>query len=85
MNYIGQDEDILSYAMLPQVAEKFLMQSFIDRQKTSAENPPLSTKEIDSEVIAAISAAINKVSNREGKAYRITNISRLGNQQTQNR
>lgn len=66
MNYIGQDEDILSYAMLPQVAEKFLKQSFIDSQKSSAENPLLSTKKIDSEVIAAISAAINEMSNREG-------------------
>ncbi len=85
--YIEQDEDVLSYAMLPQVAEKFFKQRIEDRQKASAENEPKAqaTNGINPEVVAAISAVINEMGKRDGKQYAVGNISRLNNQQAQNR
>ena len=77
--YIEQDEDILSYAMLPQVAEKFFKQRIEDRQKASADSGK-SAGDINPEVVAAISAAINEIGKQEGKQYSIGNISRINNQ-----
>ncbi|MHB8064437.1 MAG: hypothetical protein ACYDG2_17695, partial [Ruminiclostridium sp.] len=78
---------VLSYAMLPQVAEKFFKQRIEDRQKSSisvenAQKAPVFDG-ISPEVVAAISAAIVEMGKRDGKQYSIANISRLGNQQNQ--
>lgn len=78
--YVEQEEDVLSYAMLPQVAEKFFKQRIEDRQKAAA--PAQSTADgINPEVVAAISAAVNEMGIRDGRQYAIGNISRLGNNQ----
>jgi len=86
--YIEQDEDVLSYAMLPQVAEKFFKQRIEDRQKVliSAVNAPKAANEINPEVVAAISAVVAEMGKKAGKRYSVGNISRLDNQQhNQNR
>ncbi|HEY5587268.1 MAG TPA: oxaloacetate decarboxylase subunit alpha [Ruminiclostridium sp.] len=84
-DYIEQDEDVLSYAMLPQVAEKFFKQRIEDRLKASTVKEPKLADEINPEVVAAISAAIYEIGKRDGKQYSVGNISRLNNQQNQNR
>jgi len=86
-DYIEQDEDVLSYGMLPQVAEKFFKQRIEDRQKASTENEhkTKTADGIDPEVVAAISAVIYEMGMREGKQYSVGNISRLGSQHNQNR
>lgn len=78
-DYIEQDEDVLSYAMLPQVAEKFFKQRIEDRNKATAP----ASEEIKPEVVAAISAVVNEMGERDGTQYRIGNISKLN--QNQNR
>ncbi|ACL76087.1 oxaloacetate decarboxylase subunit alpha [Ruminiclostridium cellulolyticum] len=78
-DYIEQDEDVLSYAMLPQVAEKFFKQRIEDRNKATAP----ASDEIKPEVVAAISAVVNEMGERDGTQYRIGNISKLN--QNQNR
>ncbi len=77
--YIEQDEDVLSYAMLPQVAEKFFKKRIEDRNKTTAP----AEDGIKPEVVAAISAVVNEMSKRDGTQYRIGNISKIN--QNQNR
>jgi oxaloacetate decarboxylase alpha subunit len=84
--YIEQDEDVLSYAMLPQVAEKFFKQRIEDRKKpASDENEQTASSDINPEVVAAISGAVYEMGVRDGKNYSIQNISRLNDQQAQNR
>ncbi len=78
-DYIEQDEDILSYAMLPQVAEKFFKQRIEDRNKATA----TAADGIKPEVVAAISAVVNEMGERDGREYRIGNISKIN--QNQNR
>lgn len=82
--YIEQDEDILSYAMLPQVAEKFFKQRIEDRENANKSNSK-SADGINPEVVAAISAAVNEIGKQEGKQFSIGNISRIDSQQSQNR
>ncbi len=81
-DYIEQDEDVLSYAMLPQVAEKFFKQRIEDRKKaeTSAENTQKANGDINPEVVAAISAAVCEMGKRDGKDYYVGNITQLNNQ-----
>ncbi len=77
--YIEQDEDVLSYAMLPQVAEKFFKKRIEDRNKTTAP----AADGIKPEVVAVISAVVNEMGKREGTQYKIGNISKIN--QNQNR
>jgi oxaloacetate decarboxylase alpha subunit len=78
--YIEQDEDVLSYALLPQVAEKFF------KQRSEETAPAAKVNEgINPEVVAAISAAVNEMGKKDGKQYAVGNISRLSNEQYQNR
>jgi oxaloacetate decarboxylase alpha subunit len=81
-DYIEQDEDILSYAMLPQVAEKFFKQRIEDRKKaeTPSENAQKANGDINPEVVAAISAAVCEMGKRDGKDYYVGNITQLSNQ-----
>ncbi|EGD48740.1 Conserved carboxylase region [Ruminiclostridium papyrosolvens DSM 2782] len=79
-DYIEQDEDILSYAMLPQVAEKFFKQRIEDRNKAAA---PAAPAGINPEVVAAISAVVNEMGERDGREYRVGNIYKIN--QNQNR
>lgn len=82
-DYIEQDEDVLSYAMLPQVAEKFFKQRIEDRKKpspTDADNAQKSNGGINPEVVAAISAAVHEMGVKDGKQYCVGNITRLDNQ-----
>jgi oxaloacetate decarboxylase alpha subunit len=81
-DYIEQEEDVLSYAMYPQVAEKFFMQRIEDK-KNAAKDSPKAADGIKPEVVAAISAAVNEMGARDGVQYSIGNISRLN--QNQNR
>ncbi len=78
-DYIEQDEDVLSYAMLPQVAEKFFKQRIEDRNKATAP----AADGIKPEVVAAISAVVNDMGERDGTQYRVGNISKIN--QNQNR
>ena len=78
---IEQDEDILSYALLPQVAEKFFNYRKEQRSK-QPENTSLNKN--DSEVAAVISAAVATIAEQDGTQYSITNISR-SNDSVQNR
>ena len=78
---IEQDEDILSYALLPQVAEKFFNYRKEQRSK-QPENTSLNKN--DSEVAAVISAAVATIAEQDGTQYSITNISR-SNDSAQNR
>ncbi|PYG87583.1 oxaloacetate decarboxylase alpha subunit [Ruminiclostridium sufflavum DSM 19573] len=80
-DFLEQEEDVLSYAMLPQVAEKFFKQRIEDRQKSeAAKNAPKAKGDINPEVVAAISAAVSEIGKRDGKQYCVGNISRINNQ-----
>lgn len=57
--YIEQDEDVLSYALLPQVAEKFFKGRIEKRNKVEEVKS-------DDEVIAVISAAVNSLNTAPG-------------------
>lgn len=81
--YIEQDEDVLSYALLPQVAEKFFKQRIEDRK--AAQNPvsaSSATKDgISPQVVAVISAAVADMGAQEGRQYAVGNITRLDESQ----
>ncbi len=66
-DYIEQDEDILSYALFPAVAEKFFK-----HRKSVAEG----TSD-DDEIIAAITAAITAIGEEEGKDLVVTSFSKV--------
>ena len=75
--YIEQDEDVLSYALFPQVAEKFFINRKEERVKAAqkAEEKPSQSK--NDEVVAAISAAIASLSEEAGVNYVVTSIKRV--------
>lgn len=67
-DYIEQDEDVLSFALLTQVAEKFF------KGRIEKRNPVVEAKN-DNDVIAVISAAVNSFNTKPGcklvvKSYR---------------
>jgi oxaloacetate decarboxylase (Na+ extruding) subunit alpha len=86
-DYITQEEDILTYALLPQVAEKFfklrkegkLGMPEVEQPKAVAVAQPTKTQvqENDDEVVAVISAAIASIEAEEGTKYAINNIQRV--------
>ncbi len=78
---IEQDEDVLSYALLPQVAEKFF--NFRKEQRSKQLEDTSQNKNVD-EVAAVISAAVATIAEQDGTQYSITNISR-SNESAQNR
>lgn len=78
---IEQDEDVLSYALLPQVAEKFF--NFRKEQRSKQLEDTSQNKNGD-EVAAVISAAVATIAEQDGTQYSITNISR-SNDSAQNR
>ncbi|HEX9062489.1 MAG TPA: oxaloacetate decarboxylase subunit alpha, partial [Clostridia bacterium] len=67
--YIEQDEDVLSYALLPQVAEKFFKNRIEKRNKPEQ-------KEDDAEVMAAISAAVASMDVEEGCRLQVSSVKR---------
>jgi oxaloacetate decarboxylase alpha subunit len=79
VEYIQQEEDVLSYALLPQVAENFFK---LRKEGFPAPAPaPAPAKEAPSEktkngeeVVAAISAAVAAIGEEEGVMYDITSI-----------
>ena len=83
--YITQDEDVLTYALLPQVAEKFfklrkegkLGQPEAEKPKVAAVTEPAPAQENDDEVVAVISAAIASIEAEEGTKYSINRIQRV--------
>lgn len=79
IEYIQQEEDVLSYALLPQVAENFF------KMRKEGFPAPAPAKEIQKgtpgdkakngeEVVAAISAAVSAIGEEEGVMYDITSI-----------
>lgn len=79
-DYIEQEEDVLSYALLPQVAEKFF-QWRIDQRKPKIEKTSdegATEKNISGEVMAAISAAISEIDVTPGHTLEIKSVNRLG-------
>ncbi len=68
--YIEQDEDVLSYALLPQVAEKFFKNRIEKRNKPEQ-------KEDDAEVMAAISAAVASMDVEEGCRLQVSSVKRV--------
>ncbi len=80
-DYIVQDEDILSYALLPQVAENFFKlrkEGFpakeADRPSVTTSNHNKKVDEDEDEVIAVISGAIAAMADEEDMEYNITAI-----------
>jgi oxaloacetate decarboxylase alpha subunit len=84
-----QDEDVLTYALLPQVAEKFfklrksgelnkpeVQQEPVKTQEQRAEETP-SKKENEDEIAAVISAAVATMEAEHGTRYAIKSIRQL--------
>jgi oxaloacetate decarboxylase alpha subunit len=67
-DYIEQDEDVLSYALFPAVAEKFFK-----HRKEAKEGKPQN----DGEVIAAISAAVAAIGEEEGREFVIKSFTKV--------
>lgn len=68
--YIEQDEDVLSYALLPQVAEKFF------KARIEKRNRVVEVKN-DDEVIAVISAAVNEMNTTPGYKLVVKSFRRI--------
>ena len=88
--YITQDEDVLTYALLPQVAEKFFKMRKEGTLKTpdepksktvaepvAASNAAVSANGISDEVVAVISAAIAQMGDQNGVRYEVKNIKQI--------
>lgn len=69
-DYIEQDEDVLSYALLPQVAEKFF------KGRIEKRNQLVEVKN-DNEVIAVISAALNSINTKPGRKLVVKSFRRI--------
>jgi oxaloacetate decarboxylase (Na+ extruding) subunit alpha len=78
--YAIQDEDALSYAMLPQVAEKFFKARKLGFPISETDKPtPARVKEyefkgVDKKVVAAIATTVSILAEEEDKTYKIENI-----------
>jgi oxaloacetate decarboxylase alpha subunit len=78
--YAEQEEDALSYAMLPQVAEKFFKARKLGfpsngKEASMAVKPVTIDKNgIDKKVVAAIATTVAIMASGEGKALKIQNI-----------
>jgi oxaloacetate decarboxylase (Na+ extruding) subunit alpha len=84
--YIIQDEDVLTYALLPQVAEKFFQlrkSGELNKVEKVATTPqpekPSNTESSvninnDDEIVAVISAAVAAMESEHGKRYAISSI-----------
>jgi oxaloacetate decarboxylase alpha subunit len=84
-----QDEDVLTYALLPQVAEKFFKlrnsgelnnpeHAKIETAKTAEEkNGKTNQTSTDDEVVAVISSAISSLEEANGTRYAINNIRQI--------
>jgi oxaloacetate decarboxylase alpha subunit len=74
-DYIEQDEDVLSYALLPQVAETFFK---LRKEGFPAPEPVKEVAETKGqngqEVIAAVAAAVAALGEEDGVLYDITSI-----------
>ena len=90
--YIEQDEDVLSYAMLPQVAEKFFKlrkegfpaPEVAEPAKQEATPAPASSNTAaastdDSKVVAAIAGAVMAMGQLNGTQYQIQSIKPMSN------
>ena len=67
--YIEQDEDVLSYALLPQVAEEFFKYRIAQRNKP---------EDSGEEVVAVISAAIAAISAQTGRQMVVKSVRPVG-------
>lgn len=78
--YAEQEEDALSYAMLPQVAEKFFkarklgFPEEVKEAKPAAKPASVENSGISKNVVAAIAATVAALENEEGTKYEIQNI-----------
>jgi oxaloacetate decarboxylase (Na+ extruding) subunit alpha len=81
--YIEQEEDVLSYAMLPQVAEKFFQQRKAGFPAPAEEKPkqeaPQSAPADDTHVVAAIAGAVAAMSQLDDTQYQIRSIRPVSN------
>ena len=79
---IEKDEDILSYALLPQVAEKFFEWRLNQKNAKNEVNREVvdetSKPQINDEILAVISAAIASFEIQDGYEYQIKSINRVG-------
>jgi oxaloacetate decarboxylase alpha subunit len=79
--YQIQDEDVLSYALLPQVAENFFKarkNGFKNEENPKVEEQKKTeSNEIKPEIAAAITAAITIMSEEENNPYRIVSVKPL--------
>jgi oxaloacetate decarboxylase alpha subunit len=78
--YAEQEEDALSFAMLPQVAEKFFKARKLgfpcnEKEAPKALKPVTIEKNgIDKKVVAAIAASVAVIASESGKTLKINNI-----------
>lgn len=78
--YAQQEEDALSYAMLPQVAEKFFkarklgFPSTENAPQTSIKPAVTEKKSVDKKVVASIAATVAIIAKEEGKKLKVHNI-----------
>ncbi len=76
--FAEQDEDVLSFAMLPQVAEKFFKArkagSHEPTSKVAQSMPEPIKTGIDKKVVAAIAATVAALGDEDGKTYEIQGI-----------
>lgn len=85
-DYITQDEDVLTYALLPQVAEKFFklrkegkLVSFVEPKPCTiaGATAKANTSAVDQEVAAVIAAAIAAISEKTGKKLSVKGIKQI--------
>ncbi|MCX8132152.1 MAG: oxaloacetate decarboxylase subunit alpha, partial [Clostridia bacterium] len=70
--YIEQDEDVLSYALLPQPAEKFF--KYRIEQRNKKENPDTGN---NNEIMAVISAAVASMETEPGTKLIVRSFRRV--------
>jgi oxaloacetate decarboxylase alpha subunit len=77
-DYIEQDEDVLSYALLPQVAEKFFQWRIEQRKPKNVTTNENSNNEISGEIMAVISAAVAEMNVTPGHSLEIKSVNQIG-------
>jgi oxaloacetate decarboxylase (Na+ extruding) subunit alpha len=75
--YIENDEDVLLYGMLPQVAEKYFQYRIEKRKKNDNMEVDKTGNEINPEVVAAISAAISSIDVTPGHKLVVKSLRRV--------
>lgn len=67
--YVEHDEDVLTYAMFPQVAEKFFLHRIAQKEKANGKN--------DDELIAVISAALSATNSNPGVNLVVKSVNKV--------